>query len=331
MNSKDLYKAIGGADGDILERSEAANGRGRKNVWRKWGAMAACLCLVVIGTVAWRYTSPQGEAPGTIGSEKTPGLIGSEKTETPGNAAASVDGVTIPPMQVSLSASTDMSVANMLAFFIYQGRCYVQYEFLEDEDMVGEYLGTSTGLIDEWTPKEGYVELAGSVSTDFYAVKGYDPSFMLCSKDSYGVSTYICNNGITLKYGSELFEDRLHLSGGFDSVQYESYDSWNFSRGERYQMDSVGDVVLDFIREMNSAQFMLSDAVPLEGDTYLAETEVYHMYFLMKNGTTVHLRLCENGYVRFQGLMDVAIQVPEETYSVLLELLDSHRDATSVK
>lgn len=209
MNSRDLYKAIGGADGDILERSEAAGARRRRSVWLKWGAMAACLCLVMVGGVVWRYTSSRGEAPGTVGSDKTPGLIGSEKTDTPDTAAASEDGVTIPPMKVSLSADV---TADMHAFFIYQGRCYVQYEFLEDNDMVGEYLGTSVGLIDEWTPEEGYVELAGSISTDFYAVKGYDPSFMLCSKELDGVSTYICNNGITLKYGSELYEDRLHLS-----------------------------------------------------------------------------------------------------------------------
>ena len=76
-------------------------------------------------------------------------------------------------MEVSLSANEN---AAMLAFFIYQGRCYVQYEWIDHGDaLVGEYLGTATGLIDEWTPQEGYVDLAGSVQGDFYAVNGYDP------------------------------------------------------------------------------------------------------------------------------------------------------------
>ena len=43
MNSKDLYNAIGKVDDDILEQSETAK---KKTNWLKWGAVAACLCLV---------------------------------------------------------------------------------------------------------------------------------------------------------------------------------------------------------------------------------------------------------------------------------------------
>lgn len=276
----------------------------KKNVWVKWSVLAACLCLVIIGTMNWRQPAP-AHNDGT-------GLIVTE------------NGVTIPPMNVSLSAD---EAADMVAFFIYQGRCYVQYEWIYDDvDIVGEHLGTATGLINEWTPKEGYVELAGSVKGDFYAVKGYDPSFMLCMKEPEDVvSTYICDNGITLKYGSELYEDRLHLSGNFESVQYESRDSWYYSRGERYQVDSDNEVILDFIAGMDSAQFIPYDSVPLdEGRTSLVDTELYHLYFQMKNGTTVHLRLHENGYVRFNGMWALCVQVPEESYSALLNLLEGH-------
>ena len=104
----------------------------------------------------------------------------------------------------------------------------MQYEWLEDNGAIaGEPLGTATGLIDEWTPKDGYVELAGSVSGEFYTVNGFDPSFMLCMKhDDRRISTYICNSGITLKYGSDLYEDRLHLSKNNISAEYESRESW---------------------------------------------------------------------------------------------------------
>ena len=224
--------------------------------------------------------------------------------------------------------------ADMIGFFIYQGRCYVQYEWIYDAvDIVGEYLGTATGLIDEWTPKEGYVELAGSVRGDFYAIKGYDPAFMLCMKEADGVvSVYICNTGITLKYGSELYEERLHLSENLEAVQYESHVSWDFSRGERYQMNSVNDIVLDFIKEMDSAEFMLSDSIPLEeGQTSIADTELYHLYFQMENGMIIHLRLRENGYVRFDGLRDLCVKVSEESYLALQKLLDNHTDAVAVE
>ena len=129
-------------------------------------------------------------------------------------------GVTIPKLEVSLSAE---SSADMLGFFIYQGNCYVHYDWIYDDvDIIGKHLGAATGLIDEWTPRDGYVEFAGSVKGDFYEVKGYDPSFMLCMKHTDGsISLYVCDTGITLKYGSELYTDRLDLAGNYTSVQYE--------------------------------------------------------------------------------------------------------------
>ena len=47
MNRKDLYKGFNEVDDDILERSETASRCNKKPVWLKWGAIAACLCLVV--------------------------------------------------------------------------------------------------------------------------------------------------------------------------------------------------------------------------------------------------------------------------------------------
>lgn len=47
MNRKDLYNAVNEVDDDILERSESASRGKKKPIWLKWGAIAACLCLVV--------------------------------------------------------------------------------------------------------------------------------------------------------------------------------------------------------------------------------------------------------------------------------------------
>ena len=305
MRGNELLDKMELIDPAYVEAAEAEP-KVRKNILIKWGAVAACLCLAAIGAMLWRQPAP-------ILDDDT-GLTASE------------NGVTIPQLNVSLSAN---EAADMEAFFIYQGRCYVQYEWIyDDSDIVGEYLGTAIGLIDEWTPEEGYVELAGSTKGDFYAVKGYDPSFMLCMKENGAVTTYICNNGITLKYGSELYEDRLHLSGSFESVQYESRNSWYYSRDEYYQLSNDDDMILDFISDMNSAQFISRDAVPLdEGITYISETELYHLFFKMKNGMTVHLRLYENGYVSFDGILALCIQVPQENYNALLNMLDNSADS----
>ena len=47
MNRKDLYNGFNEVDDDILERSETASRSKKRPVWLKWGAIAACLCLVV--------------------------------------------------------------------------------------------------------------------------------------------------------------------------------------------------------------------------------------------------------------------------------------------
>lgn len=292
---------------------EAADAKPKKKNHKgaKWGAMAACLCLAAVGMAIWQRSTPPDNA---------------------GNVAVIPDsGITIPRMEVSLSADPGAET-DMIAFFIYQGRCYVHYECIyTDENIVGEYLGTATGLIDEWTPKEGYVELAGSVKGDFFAVKGYDPGFMLCMKDAAGaVTTYICSTGITLKYGSELYEDRLHLSENYCAVQYETHASWDLGKGELYPLKDNKDIVGSFIKHLDAAEFMPWDIVPAqEGETHTSiyDTEIGHIYFEMNNGTTVHLRLYENGYVRFQGLLDVCVQVPEDDFDSLITLLDRHAGA----
>ena len=234
----------------------------------------------------------------------------------------SEEGITIPAMEVSLSTETS-AMADMIGFFIYEGRCYVQYEHIyEETEIVGEYLGTATGTIDEWTPKEGYVDFAGSIRGDFYSVKGYAPEFMLCTTDTNGVvSTYICNSGITLKYGKELYEDRLHLSENITGVQYESRNSWYQSMGEIYELDMAEAYVREFISQLSIERFLLCrDVVEQEGWSHMVDSEIYHLYFTMNNGTKIHLRLHENGYVRFQGLTELCVKIPAECYDNLINI-----------
>ena len=159
-------------------------------------------------------------------------------------------------------------------------------------------------------------------------MKGYDPSFMLCLKETDGaLSTYICDNGITLTYGSELYEDRLHLTGNYNAVQYETRESWYYSKNKLYQLDESSGVISSFIDQLDKAAFMSWQDVPArEGKTIITiyDTEIYHLYFRMKDGMTIHLRLYENGYVRFQGLLDVCVQVPKDCFNALTGMLQEN-------
>ena len=285
---------------------EAADTRpkSKKNVWVKWGVMAACLCLVFVGTMIWRqsaltYNNDPNEDMGLIVSE---------------------DGVTIPKMNVLLSPK-DKAAADMVGFFIYQGRCYVQYEWIyNDVNFIGERLGTATGFIDEWTPADGYVDFAGSVDGDFYAVEGISPEFMLCMRfDNGAVCTYINDNGITLKTGTDLFEDRLHVSETYTSLTYQTHGAWQSSDDEYFILkESYGKELLTFLEALDQALFLPRQDAPYNFDQVL-----YHINLTLENGMNVKLRLFPDGYVYFDGIRSVLLKMESEAFERFVALLDA--------
>ena len=301
-----LYDSLTNVREDFVEEAQAAPSA-KRPAWVRWCALAACLCLLVVGTVVWKPWSPYENKPASPNT----------------SVAQTSKGITIPKAEVTLSQPDGVEM-DMLAFFIYQGRCYLQYDRLDHgSGLVGEKVGTATGLIDEWTPAEGYVELAGSVSGDFYTVRGFDPEFMLCMKEEGdAVQLFVCNNGITLYQGSELFEDRLGLSDGLKAVTYEDEDSWYNGKEDIHTLNDL-DAIKTLIAAMDEAKFQLSDQAELyeEEDGGLSK-ELYHVYCKLDNGVTVTLRLFQGGYVTFTGLPDACVQVPEATFDAFLAALN---------
>lgn len=286
--------------------------------WVKWGALAACLCLVVGGALL---------------STSLTGSSGSYDS-LPDEVVLSEDGVTIPPTKVTLGENDSAESCWAYAFFIYQGRCYKSYDGVYgDSDLIGDYLGTTQGMIDLWTPKEGYVELAGNTKGDFYSVKGYDPEFMVCMRESSGaVNIFINDNDLTLKYGSDLLEDRFHLSGSVSELVYQDHDSWNYSKGELYSLNN-DDAVSDFIALLDQGIFIPeTHAILPDGTEYLAKAALYHVDLRLKDGITVELRLCKGGYVSFDTYFsEVCIQVDETKFNEFITLLDSGANAISAE
>lgn len=306
---KKLYNGITNISEEIIEEAQTAKPRRKLPIWARWAAAAACVCLVAVGVFVW----------------KQPSESFADANANDSGINVSEDGVTIPPLNVTLSMPPDVEACWAYAFFIYQGRCYVSYDGIyKDVDIIGKHLGTATGMLDVWTPKEGYVDFAGNIEGDFYSVRGYDPSFMLCMKYEDGsISTFLCNNGITLKTGYDLYEERLHLSENYAAVQYETRASWYNSADEVYQLNEPkGEAVTAFVEALNTAEFMPTADIPLEeGETSVVNREIYHLYFLMENGISVHLRLYKGGYVRFEGLWDVCVQIPDEQFDAMVALL----------
>ena len=281
-------------DPAYVEAAEAEPKK-KKNVWVKWGAIAACLCFVIMGIIIWRQSTP-------IRDEDT-GITVSE------------NGVTIPQMDVSLSAN---EAADMIGFFIYQGRCYVQYERIYDDvNIIGEHLGTATGSIDEWTPADGYVDFAGTVNGDFYAINGISPEFMLCMRyDDGSIHTYINDNGITLKTGADLFEDRFHISETCSGLTYAWYnDDEYFILKESYQKE-----ITLFLKALDQASFLPSQDAPY--DPYDFEQVLYHIDLTLESGMNVRLRLFPEGYVYFDSISGVFLKMETKAFKRFVKLLD---------
>lgn len=306
MNGKKFSDAMSELDEKYIHEAIQYQKKGKKSVWVR-PVIAACLCIAFISIFFWKQS-----------------IVSTPESKHP---IVTEEGITIPPLNVSLSSGV---TADMVGFFLYQGRVYIQYEWLTDSgNLVGDYLGTATGSIDEWTPQDGYVDLAGSVRGDFYSVKGFDPAFLLCMKYADGqISTYICNNGITLKYGFELFEDRLHLSENCLSVTYETQESHNASKDEIHSLDLQGEERFKhFVRAINAAPFMRIQDIPLgEKETSIYDREIYRVYCNMQNGMTVELRLFEGGYVSFKGIRDICVHVPQEIFDSLIDSFKNETD-----
>lgn len=360
MNKEKLMDALGHLEEDLLlETDEVRRKPGRKLIRMRWAAMAACLCLILLGVhlsglnrpVAVGSNEPihlaasqplsleQLPPPGDSDGDPRGTAFGSASQPYGGNSGLSTAGVymgaagagsiTIDPMTVDLHQNGGLA-ADMMAFFIYEGRSYVEYCRVTNkaDSLLGDYVATAKGLIDEWTEEDGYVELAGSITGDFYTVRGYDHRFILCMKEEDGGKTalrlYVNNNGITLNRGSDLYTDRLKLNGNYYCAQYETRKSWNQGLGQVKTLPEAARATMGkFLRALNEGQFSFVQDIPLEeGESNVYDAkELYHLYLHKEDGMVVHLRLFSGGYVSFQGIWSVCVQVEQNVFDELIQWL----------
>ncbi len=232
------------------------------------------------------------------------------------NLSGSNSGVYVPKKEVSLGNADDMASC-MIGFFIYQGRVYIEYEWLEHANaLVGEKVGTATGLIDAWTKKDGYVDFAGSVQGDFYEVKGYEPEFMLCMQMEDGAIWFFVNdNDLLLKKGADIFEDYLHLSEKSYEAFYMTNETWNNVKAYEEKKVPVNkadyEKVKKWLAAINEGTIMLTEDVWKDCGirTFYDEKQLYHLYLEMEDGMLIHLRIFEGGYVMFDGVKEVCVKV----------------------
>ena len=325
-------------------------------MWKKWTAVAASICLLIIGSRIYEaYIQPAEndfesisdanqesvvEKPMPIDKiqtdEITDGDIDTEsaveeslKTEFP--EVANTDdlrkGVTIPKMEISLKKTDDAVATDMLGFFILNGRSYIQYEFQWDyeekgADFVGDYVGHITGMIDEWTKKDGYVEGAGTYTGNVYEVKGVSPDFMLCMVwDDGSVETFINHNDITLYMGADLVDDWLDLRGNYNAIALEtiidnkfSFETLDLTEEEMQTFDRFLDAFAegDYVYVEEKIEYPFGT----DGDS----SDVLEFYFVKENGVRLRFRTLGDGYVSFPWIK-ACIKIDQNIYDEVVEIL----------
>lgn len=321
----------------------------KKISWRKWTAMAAGVCAFALcgwmvssglfvpidsndkvennDTVVENIREETGEDI-SDGIEDVNDLVDEEESAL-GTVESLRGGVVIPQMEVNLENTDDTLSADMLGFFILNGRSYIQYEFQTDydeknADFVGDYVGHITGTIDEWTEADGYVEGAGTYTGDVYEVKGISPDFMLCMVRDDGVETFINHNGITLYSGSNLVDDWLDLRGNYKAIAFETIKNqqWRYDALELTEEEMlVFDRFLDAFAEGGFVYVASKLEYPFGGD--LDTADMMDFYFIKENGVRLRFRTLGDGYVCFPWL-NACIQIDQELYDEVVEILMNH-------
>lgn len=238
------------------------------------------------------------------------------------------EGVTIPQMKVNLRKAKDGELqGDMLGFFILNGNCYIQYEFQTDyekcgADFVGKHVGHITGMIDEWTSRDGYVEGAGTYTGDVYEIKGVDPELMLCMVGEDGsVETFLHNNGITLYKGADLVDNWLNLRGNFEVLSFETVADCQFTYPQIELTEEEKDICERFLVAFAESDFVYVEEKinhPFGGDK---DTEdMLEFYFVKENGLRLRFRTMGDGYVCFPWI-SACVQIDMDVYNEMVDFL----------
>jgi len=349
MKKEELFRAIGEADEDMIADSQDIQKfQHKKRIWRNWkvwGTAVACLCFLVfalsIPNIKMTQMPDTDKRSQTNSTDKlVPETQGEAKSDSETEldkelAEDKNDGVTIP--SIELPEETESVSMDMIGLIVYKGNVYTQAETFwkkeveKIEPLLGEYLGSAKGTINEWSKQEEYAtEFASTYYGDVYAVNGYDTDFRLLLVEEYEEDNGTTSksavmlehlNGITLKTGTDLFEERLNISGNIDSVRYVSHSDWDLGNvGEKYyrEMNCSDEQFEQFYDELLYSNFEF---------VYDSNPEIYdvkpqaHVYIRLKDGLTTEIRLIDGGYVGYQsfGVGGYCfVKMPGEAFDAIL-------------
>ncbi|MBQ7064357.1 MAG: hypothetical protein IJM90_05680 [Firmicutes bacterium] len=313
MNADDLMQSIGEVDEAWIEAASRPYPVSRTRL-KVLIAAAACLTLI-IGGIAFYHWGLQ--RPWPWDSFVNP-VISSEITTS--------ESMTIPAAPVSVESFERTAAAcfgkNLL---IYHGHVYLQIENLYyPTQIIGEHLGHVSPLIEVWITRDEWVEQAGTMDAEFFAVQGYDPEFMVCVPTGNGyVMPLVRAEDIAFRTAEDLLEDHLQMSGHVAALIYEDFRRRDIEPEDDgfYRLDASHlDVVRGFIKALDRSAFhVITD----EERRNLTGQALYTLIFEYDNGLRVKCLLYQNGCVAVDPYYaDFCLVISPRDAEPLLRLLE---------
>jgi hypothetical protein len=219
-------------------------------------------------------------------------------------------GITIAEVKLPDTANGGIA-ARMRPLFTYQNRIYIRYNTaiasldgytVSEADMLnlrGDFLGTTTGGIDEWSGDEDYIaDFSSNIGeSEVYTVKGYDSKFRLMVYTPYeggfGCEIYDSYGGLTMNSGDDYFE-LLNLKGNVTSYLWEDLDSWNNGGLQKVEQDA-DDALNKFIKELY-ASTPVEQPIDLLIEDTAADSQKF-LYLRTEDNLITTVRLLKDGYV----------------------------------
>jgi len=214
------------------------------------------------------------------------------------------NGIQIKVLEIQ---QTDNGTINdMIGFVVYNGKIYTQAEYLHvdkeaKKEFIGQYLGTANGTFSKDT-----TDFSSNIIGDVYTVNGYDKNFRICIPNMYDDAEFVAFfenlNGITLTKGEDLYgTNRLKLKDNFYDIVYQLHNDWDYDKEDYKHYNYVtNEAISNFIEELYKLPFV--DLTEQKPDIYHMNIKQAHLYFKMNDGTTVKLRLFENGYIGYEEM-----------------------------
>ena len=317
MKNKDiLLDALGDAgEGFVPDLSVKTEKRSSIFKWISFGSIcaAAIFCAVILPVIKHSETRIKDSA----------------------SITADDNGLHIPAIQ--LPATSENANTEMIGLVVYQGRIYTQSGFYDGDEaqkilpLVGEHLGTAKGNIDEWSAQDDYAtEFASTIGGEVYSVNGYDTGFRICicgeaEDENHNKNVWVnildCLNGITLKNGSELFEDRLHVRERTETIQFQTHSDWNRGLNNTQIANVEPDIWNEFLDQVDNGAFIYTWDPGSKGNNTIYNTpHQAHIILSMNDGTLVELRLIDGGYVGYNAMAWCFVKIPEDIFNAVYDI-----------